>query len=356
MLIKSWQFEDENFGELRSFIEDEQVTDINYDGKHVWIDHLTRGKYMSKVVLDPVFISRFCTRLSNLVSQNFNKSDNVLEAETESLRISIIHESVTNNGTTISIRKTPQVCRLTKEKILMNQYCSLEVLLFLIDCIRAHLNIVFCGLPGSGKTELLKYLTQFIPPEEKVMTIEDNLEIHYRAINPDHHCVEVKVNPDTMPYTKAIKVALRQNTEWILLSEARSKEVKYLLESLSTGLHGLTTLYTDDVRKIPDRILNMMQDQYSESKRNDIYSFIQVGVLIRKRVLPNNQIHRYIDQICVFDRDNKNTCTMIVEQTELLKYQLPINIKNKFMLYGINVKGEHEAQKETEKELVFIPD
>ena len=344
MLIKSWQFENENFGALQEYIEDEQVTDINYDGEHVWIDHLLHGKYMSKVILDPVFVTRFCTRLSNLVSQNFNKSDNVLEAETENLRISVIHESVTNNGTTISIRKTPLSCRLTKEKMLVNQYCSLEVLMFLVDCIRAHLNIVFCGLPGSGKTELLKYLTQFIPSEEKVMTIEDTLELHYRSINPGHHCVEVKVNADTMTYTKAIKVALRQNTEWILLSEARSKEVKYLLESLSTGLHGLTTLHTDDVRKIPDRVLNMMQNQYSESKRNDIYSFIQVGVLIRKRVLSNNQIHRYIDQICVFDRqNNENTCTMIVDQTRVLKYELPVNLKNKFMLYGVSVKGLHDT-------------
>ena len=46
------------------------------------------------------------------------------------------------------------------------------------------MNLVFCGQPGAGKTELLKYLTEYIPKEEKTMTIEDNLEIHYRELNP----------------------------------------------------------------------------------------------------------------------------------------------------------------------------
>lgn len=121
---------------------------------------------------------------------------------------------------------------------------------------------------------MLKFLTQFIPKHEKVMTIEDNLEIHYRDINPGANCVELKVDEEFFSYTKAIKSALRQNPQWVLLSEARSTEVKYLLECFSTGLHGLTTLHTDDTRKIPDRIQNMMQDSYAASRmENDIYSF-----------------------------------------------------------------------------------
>ena len=90
---------------------------------------------------------------------------------------------------------------------------------------------------------MLKFLTQFIPKHEKVMTIEDNLEIHYRDINPGANCVELRVDEEFFSYTKAIKSALRQNPQWVLLSEARSTEVKYLLECFSTGLHGLTTLH-----------------------------------------------------------------------------------------------------------------
>ncbi|MFI3173050.1 MAG: ATPase, T2SS/T4P/T4SS family [Eubacteriales bacterium] len=334
------KFNNEYFGVLKEFIEDANVTDINYDGTFVWIDDLMKGKYLSDVVLSKTFIQQLCTRIANVVSCNFNKSDPILEAETDTLRISIIHESVANNGTAISIRKTPTSCRLTRELIKDTQYCSDEVLDFLVACIKGHLNIVFCGLPGSGKTELLKYLTRYIPKEEKVMTIEDNLEIHYAQINPTHHCVELKVDEEVLPHKTAIKVSLRQNTEWILLSEARSVEVQQLVESFSTGLHGLTTLHTDDVRKIPDRILNMIQDSYSANRlENDIYTFVNVGVLIRK-TLVGGQIRRYIDQVCIFDRDNQlNTCTMVVDEGKMLACKIPNNIERKLKLYQVELKG-----------------
>lgn len=282
-------------------------------------------------------MNQFATRIANVVSQNFNKYNNVLEAETESLRISIIHPSVAQGGIAISIRKTPPVCRLDREKMLETGYTNTEVLDFLEYCIAGHMNVVFCGLPGSGKTELLKYLTRHIEAEEKVITIEDNLEIHFSKINPNHHSVELKVGEQSLSYTQAIKVALRQNAQWILLSEARSKEVKYLLESFSTGLHGLTTLHTDDVRKVPDRILNMMGGRIESSRlENDIYNFIDVGVLVRKIIVKDGSIKRYIDQVCVYDRGVSNTVVMVAEDGVLVDTTLPENIRNKFKLYGVD--------------------
>ena len=215
--------------------------------------------------------------------------------------------------------------------MLKTGYCTKEILNLLKHCIDAKMNMVFCGTPGAGKTELLKYLTQYIPIYEKVMTIEDNLEIHYKDINPGANCVELKVDEELFSYTKAIKTALRQNPQWVLLSEARSVEVKYLLECFSTGLHGLTTLHTDDTRKIPDRVANMMQDAYAASRlENDIYSFINVGILLRKKLI-NGKIQRVVDQICFFDRvGDENTYSLVVEGGKLVSKDLPENVRKKF--------------------------
>lgn len=335
MKIDSIFMKDAYYGELLTLVKDKYITDINYDGKYLWIDHLKQGRYKSNVILSETFVKQFCARIANVVSQNFNKHNNILEAETDTLRISIIHESVSQGGVAISIRKTPLNCRLTKEKMLQEKYCSIEVLEFLEICIKSHMNMVFCGLPGSGKTELLKYLTQSISEEEKVITIEDNLEIHFKQINPNHHGVELKVDENILSYTQAIKVSLRQNAEWIILSEARSSEVKYLLESFSTGLHGLTTLHTDHVKKVPDRIMNMIEGiKEPQRVENDIYTFINVGILLRKGIMKDGSIGRFIDQVCIYDRDNNtNSCEMIVEEGKMLEYKLPVNLLNKFKKY-----------------------
>ncbi|MGN0672812.1 MAG: ATPase, T2SS/T4P/T4SS family [Anaerovoracaceae bacterium] len=343
-----WNLTDESFGPLLPYIKDINVTDINYNGSDVWIEDLNRGRYKATVT-DPAtgkvvplelssdFVRQLCTRIANVVSQAFNKYDNLLEAETDTLRVSIIHNSVARTGISISIRKTPAIRRLTAERILSENYCSPEILRFLVNCILGKMNMVFCGLPGTGKTELLKFLTQYISYDQKVITIEDNLEIHYRDINPGSNCVELKVNDEQFDYTKAIKASLRQNPQWVILSEARSREVKYLLEAFSTGLHGLTTIHTDDTRKIPDRIKNMMQDSYAASHlENDVYTFFNIGVLLRKRVEPDGAVRRFIDQICIFDRDNEmNTKNLIVDGGRIISRNLPANIKKKFLFENI---------------------
>ena len=72
--------------------------------------------------------------------------------------------------------------------------------------------------------------------------------------------MELKVDEEFfLLYERQSNLHFGKIRQWVLLSEARSTEVKYLLECFSTGLHGLTTLHTDDTRKIPDRIQNMMQ-------------------------------------------------------------------------------------------------
>lgn len=326
-----WKIKDDNFGPFLPYIKDPMITDINYNGTDTWVEHLEKGIYKIEEKISPEFIESFAVRIANVVSQQLNKYNNVLEAETDTLRISIIHDSATNTGYSVSIRKTPPVVRLTEENAIKQGYCTKEILTLLKNCIKAKMNIVFCGTPGAGKTELLKFLAQFIPKDEKIITIEDNLEIHMKEINPGCNCVELKVNDEFFSYTKAIKTSLRQNAQHVFLSEARSEEVKYLMECLSTGLHGLTTLHTDDLRKVPDRIKNMVQDPYLANRiETDTFTFLNVGVLLRKKYV-GDKIIRYIDQICFFDRiQEKNVTVMTVEDGKIINKEIPINIMKKF--------------------------
>ncbi len=315
-------------------VQNDRITDINWNGRQLWIDHLDRGRYCSNLVLTTAFTEQFTSHVSNVVSLNFNKHMPLLEAEANGLRISIIHEAYARSGRSISIRKSPPIKRLNDETMLQEKYCSKQMLEFLKNCVKAHMNIVVCGQVGSGKTELLKYLTNYIPENERVITIEDNLEIHYSEIHPEKDCIEIKIDPENFGYTQAIKSCLRQLPNWILLSESRGDEVRYLMESLTTGHYCLTTIHTDDVRKIPERIRNMVDDSYAAERIGaDVFRFLDICIMLRKKINENGTIYRYIDQIGCFssrEEGKKQETRLLVENGKFLRYDLPEDIIEKF--------------------------
>lgn len=322
-LLGRWDIKREDYGPLWKYVDDDNVSDVslNCDGKELWITDLDKGKYqVFDHGCDETFVRQFTVRVMNQVSKQFNQQEPVLEAETGRLRISCVHKSVAVSGTSICIRKTPPFMRISKETALEQKYFTEPIMNLLINCVRAKMNFVFCGEPGVGKTECAKFFSQFIDAKERVITIEDNPEFHYKEINPGKDCVELKVKERVFEYDKAIKSCLRQNPQWIMLSEARSREVKYLLECWSTGIYGFTTIHTDDVRKIPDRIENMMGSALdSERLENDIYSFVNIGILLRKKQRSDGSLYRYIDQVCFFVREgNENKCVMMVENGKML--------------------------------------
>lgn len=350
---KRYLLKRQDYGVLYPYIVSEDVTDINWNGRQLWIDDLKKGRYLAPDILTDAFVERLTILLSNVTGTAFNRMNPVLEAETEELRVSIVHGCVAHSGITVSFRKIPAVRRMEKESMVQSRYCTGEICDFLLHCIRAHCSVAICGLPGAGKTELLKYLTQFIPAEERVITIEDVLEIHYPKINPNHDCIEMKV-AENFTYTEAIKASLRQLPKWIILSEARSTEVRYLLESLSTGTCGITTLHADDVRNIPDRMKNMAGGTEDlERIINDTFRFIDVGILVKSMGSRDGSITRRIEQIAVFDRygiewkETVNRIVMLVEDGKVVNRKLPVNIRRRFQEAGIqNPFGEVKNEKQ----------
>lgn len=320
----------EYFGPLWKYVLNPEITDIDYNGKEIWVTNVYNERYqLNQQFVDenitPIFIEQFTQRIANVVSRQFNKRNPELEAETSELRVTILHESVARSGRSISIRKTPPVIRITAQKAIQESFCTKEVLALLINCVQSHMNLTFCGMPGIGKTECIKFFSQYIPANERVITIEDTMEIRYSKTNPGKDCIEMKVSEDTFGYADAIKSSLRLNPKWIMLSEVRSKEVKFLLESWSTGVRGMTTLHTDDVRNVPDRILNMLESRTDADRmENDVYQALDVGILVRKKLDENQITRRYIDQVCFYLREKgENRIEMVVFDGQLVMKRLP---------------------------------
>ena len=331
------RMEPEYFGPFWKYVKDPAVTDIDYNGRELWITDVENERYpVRDCGITDKFVEQFSHRIANEVSKPFNKKSNLLEAETDTLRISIVHESVAVSGRSICIRKSLPKIRMSIHDILRDEYCHPQVLSLLVNCVFSRMNMVFCGEPGVGKTECAKFFSQFIPEQERVITIEDNPEWHYSSINPGKDCVELRIRGE-FDYTTAIKTSLRQNPSWLMLSEARSVEVKSLLECWSTGIRGFTTLHTDDVRKIPDRILNMMESRYDANRlENDVYSYVDVGILLRRKMREDGKIYRYMDQVCFFTRENGiNGICLLVKDGEFQECRLPESVELVMRRYGI---------------------
>lgn len=334
--IATFEPTEEQFGVFWKYIKEPDVTDVDYNGSKLWITDLKKGRYEVEEEISKSFLDTFTHNIGNCVNKQFNNANKTLEADTKELRISIVHPSVAASGISVCIRKSPPIVRNTIDGMIKSGYCPEKILHLLMNCVIAKMNFVFGGEPGAGKTECAKFFMQFIPKEERVITIEDSLEIHYPDINPGADAVELRICTG-FDYTDAIKTCLRQNPKWLMLSEARSVEVTSLLEQWSTGVNGFTTIHLDDLHKLPDRIQNMMNNVNDAARmENRIYRYVNVGILIRRKKEMDGSVKRYIDQLCFYAREeHKNKIYMIIQDGELVSEKLPLDILKRLRYAGI---------------------
>ncbi len=322
--------------DINEYLENKNITDIDWNGKDLWVNDITRGRLkIENKKLSNEFVDSLSVRIANAMNKSLNRFNPILEAETEDLRFSVFHESIANGVRTLSIRKTPKIMRLSRDYLIETGYLNEQMCNFFINAIKAHCSMVICGLPSVGKTEFLKFLTSYIPDYERVITIEDRREIHYADINPNKDVIEVKIS-ENLTFPDAISAALSHNAKWTILSEARGEEVEYLMNNLSSGTHVLTTLHTNDVRKVPDRLANMLPGgQASERFIDNAYDFIDIGVLITSKVRNGEKISRRIEQIGAFSRQDGENVTSIIYEDKKLNTELPEELLKKFHKAGI---------------------
>ncbi len=332
---------DFDFTVLNPYIEDDYITDINYNGEQLWVDHLKKGRYMINDFDQHHECMQIGYRFANYANLTFNAVSPVVEAETDQLRISLIHSSVCKK-ISISIRKTPTVMRLNDRLLKRQNYAPMWVIKFLIECVKIKCNIIVSGLPGAGKTELVKYLSQYIEANQRVITIEDTYELRYADLHPKSDCVSLKVN-DRFDYPAAIKACLRQRPDWMLVSEVRGKEVVNLFQSVSTGANLLSTIHAPSARHIPRRLLHMFPgvELSNEVLNQMICDVIDVGIHIEASISKKG-IKRYIKEVIVYEiKGDKPLYTTIYKHedtTEMIDV-LPEKLSEKKKLYENRIKS-----------------
>ncbi len=356
-----------DFGPLKEYLEEDNITDISYDnGGQLWLKTLDKGIYrIENPAINNALIEKIAFQCSNVMGKTFNMAEPFLDAESTELRLNFIHESIATNGIAMVIRKTPAKIRLNREKLLDEQYVTKDLLDFLIKCVHARCNIIVSGETGSGKTELVKYLASNTMENEKIITIEDTLELHLDRIFPHRDIVAMKTN-NIASYTDVLVTCMRQNPIWILLSEVRSAEaVLAVRNSISSGHHILSTIHADKASSIPMRMYSLLEssqdvDQFLAS----IHRYVQIGIYVKGYFSKElNRFQREIIEVCEFyvDDDNKPKSNIIYKKT--LDGKISLNNPTKHLLDYFSISnveidedtfhlGTNEANNESTEENV----
>ena len=295
---------------LASLLKDEDVTDISYNGIDIFYVSNSKGRKKSNIVIDQQTARDFLRQIANISEQQFSYTSPILDISIDKYRINAAHQSIAkiNNEdvVTFSIRIASIKPRITAESDFFT-----PLLVELIDVIsKSHKSMIIGGITSSGKTEFQKYILRNFQENERVIVIDNVLELD--AIRQDSlidlTCWKVD---EKNPYTSCgllIKNALRNNPDWLILAEARDKEMVDVLNSAMTGIPLITTVHAHDVYSLPYRMGRMILrgDQkldYNETLKDIYYHFHFYFYLAKKTV--NKEIKRYITQVGYIDNDGQ---------------------------------------------------
>ena len=310
-----------DFGPVQELLENDDVTDISYsNGGQCWLKTLSKGIYrIENPAINNSFMEKLAFQCANAMGKSFNMAYPFLDAEGAELRLNFVHDSIAKNGIACVMRKTPAKIRLEKDKLLKEKYIDLDILDFLVKCVHGHCNIIVCGETGSGKTEFVKYLASQTRENEKLITIEDTLELHLDRIYPTRDIVSMKTN-NIASYSDVLVTCMRQNPKWILLSEVRSAEaVMAVRNSISSGHYILSTIHADKASSIPNRMYSLLEtNQDIEQFLKSIYRYIQLGIYIRGfQDRESKRFVREIAEVCEFyvTEDNEAVYNIIYQKS-----------------------------------------
>ena len=354
-----------DFGPLKEFLDDDNITDVSYgNGGEIHLKTLDKGVYrIERPDIDNALLEKLAFQCSNVMGKTFNMAHPFLDAESAELRLNFIHDSIATNGIACVIRKTPAKIRLNKEKLLSEQYVTEDLLNFLLTCVEGHCNIIVSGETGSGKTELVKYLASHTKENEKIITIEDTLELHLDKIFPHRDIVAIKTN-NIDSYSDVLVACMRQNPRWILLSEVRSAEaVTAVRNSISSGHNIISTIHSDRAVNVPMRMYSLLEsnqdiDQFLKS----IHRYVQIAIHVKGYMSAElGRFQREIVEVCEFyvDEDNNAGANVIYKKNldGVVQYNNPTkHLKEYLGSQGVVIKDnlfveteEVEQPKQTEE-------
>lgn len=271
---------------LQELIEDDTVTEIMVNGPDsVFIERDGRLIRWDKSFTSREKLEDVIQQIAGRCNRVINESRPIVDARLENgARVNAVIAPVALNGPILTIRRFPDR-PLTLEDLIARKSLTEECADFLKKLVRARYSIVIGGGTGSGKTTFLGALSEFIPAEERIITIEDNAELRLLEL-PNLVRMEAKEanTEDSKGVTirDLIRTALRMRPDRVIIGEVRGAEAVDLLQAFNTGHEGsLCTAHANSCRDMLSRLETMVLmgiDLPLEAIRHQIASGVDILV------------------------------------------------------------------------------
>jgi pilus assembly protein CpaF len=250
------------FGPLQPLLEDETITEIMVNGaKNIYVERAGKLLRVPVSFESNDHVMRIIDRIVAPLGRRIDESSPYVDARLpDGSRVNAVIPPISLVGPILTIRKffkTP----ITIEQLIKFGTITPESLQFLKACVESRLNVIISGGTGSGKTTLLNILSQFIPNDERIVTIENAAELQLRQ----EHVVTLESRPANIEGKGEITIrqlvinALRMRPDRIIVGEIRDDAALDMLQAMNTGHDGsMTTAHSNSPRDTLARIETMV--------------------------------------------------------------------------------------------------
>lgn len=248
---------------LEKYFNDPNITDISFNGKELYVQDNIKGRYKVNENISASDVERYIKQITYQNNRQFNDEQPILDTEFPNLRINAIHKSISPYGMTASWRSSVPTLKIRDYD---SKIAPRAVFSLLEACVKSDCNIIISGKTGSGKTELQKYLVGFIKNNEKIINMEDTLDTHLKELYPKKDILSWQINTKLekpIGFDDLLKAGLRNNPDWIIISETRGSEAYSMLKSSLSGHNIITTIHSNNAKSNVERIIHMCKESYN---------------------------------------------------------------------------------------------
>ena len=288
---------------LSELLDDGTVSEIMINGpKEIFVERKGRmerwqGSFQSEEQLADL-IQQIVSRINRAV----NTKSPIVDARLEDgSRVHVVLPPIALKGPTVTIRKFPEP--ITMKKLIQLESLTEDASQFLQTLVRSSYNIFISGGTNSGKTTFLNALSQYIPKEERIITIEDSAELQIQSVENLVSLETRNANAEgegAVSISDLIKASLRMSPNRIIVGEVRGKECLDMLNAMNTGHDGsISTGHANSSTDMLKRMETMVlqgADLPLPSIRNMIASAIEIMIHLgrtkdhKRRVLEISEV------------------------------------------------------------------